>query len=132
QFEQASRKSPALLEQAARYFRKSIAESPADYKDYEKLAIVYAHMGKPREAYDWYLKAARLYPGCERLWFELGRLAEQMGQPQTALGHYANAVEIEDSYRGQFRVMYPHRQVVSRLGEEEYRLARERIAALRQ
>ncbi len=133
QSEQMSGRSPALLEQAARYFREAVARSPADYKNYEKLAIVYSRSGKRQEAYDWYFKAARLYPGCERLWFELGQLAERMGQSQAALGHYRKAIEIENSYREQFRTMYPERdQVVSRLGEKEYRLAMERIATLKQ
>jgi O-antigen ligase len=133
QSEQASGRSPAMLEQAARYFREAVARSSADYKNYEKLAIVYSRLGKRQEAYDWYLKAARLYPGSERLWFELGRLAEQMGRPHVALGHYRKAVEIEDGYRQQFRTMYPDREpVVSRLGEEEYRFAQERIAAMQQ
>lgn len=133
QSEQATGRSPALLEQAARYLREAAARNPADYKNYEKLGGVYSRLGKRQEAYDWYLKAARRYPGNDRLWFELGRLAEQMGQPHAALGHYRKAVEIEDSYREQFRMMYPDRkEVVSRLGEKEYRLAQERIAALQQ
>jgi len=77
------------------------------------------------------LKAARLYPGCERLWFELGQLAERMGQATAGLSHYKRAVEIEERYRDQFRTMYPQREsVISRLGEKEYRLAQERIASL--
>jgi len=128
---QVSGRAPAILEQAARFFREALERNPADYKNYEKLAMVYSQEGKQQEAYDWYLKAAGLYPGCERLWFELGQLAERLKQPQVALGHYKKAVEIEEQYREQFRTMYPDRtSVVSRLGEKEYRLARERIAAL--
>ena len=120
-----------LLEQAAISFQEAIARSPADYKNYEKLAIVYDRLGKPEEAYSWYLQAAELYPGCERLCFELGQLAERLGRPDAALGHYVRAVEIENHYREQFRTMYPEReQVVSRLGERQYRLAQERIAAI--
>jgi len=123
--------STLLLEHAARCFHEAVERSPADYKNYEKLGMVYRQAGKRRDAYDWYLKAAMLYPGNERLWFELGQLAEQMKQPQIALGHYRKAVEIEDEYRRQFRTMYPEREsIVSRLGENEYRLAQERIAVL--
>jgi O-antigen ligase len=130
---QVSGKSPAILEQAARFFREALERSPADYKDYEKLAMVYSQAGKYQEAYDWYLKAAKLYPGRERLWFELGRLAERLNQPQAALGHYRKAIEIEEQYREQFRTMYPERKpVVSRLGEEQCRLAQERIGTLKQ
>lgn len=132
QYEQPSQRSAALLEQAARCFRAAIAGSPADYKSYEKLAIVCTELGRYQEAYEWYLKTADLYPGSERLWFQLGQLAERLGQDDAAFGHYTRAVEIEDSYRQQFRRMYPERkEIVSRLGEKEYRLARERIDQLR-
>jgi tetratricopeptide (TPR) repeat protein/O-antigen ligase len=131
QYDQMPRKSAAPLERAAICFEEAIARSPADYKNYEKLALTCDRLGRPQEAYNWYLKAARLYPGNERLWFELGRLAERMDRLEAALGHYRQAVEIEDGFREQFRRMYPGRkQVVSRLGERQYRLAQERIAAL--
>lgn len=133
QYDQIPRKSLTLLEEAALCFREAIARSPADYKNYEKLAMVYDRLGRRQDAYDWYVKAAELYPGREQIWFELGQLAERLGKPDAALGHYARAVEIEDAYREQFRRMYPEReQVVSRLGEKEYRLAQERIATLNQ
>ncbi|NLH42780.1 MAG: tetratricopeptide repeat protein [Planctomycetes bacterium] len=131
QSERAHDGSAALLEQAARCFNEAVERSPADYKNYEKLGMVYSRAGKYQEAYDWYLKAARLYPGCERLWFELGQLAERIGQATAGLSHYKRAVEIEDRYRDQFRTMYPQREtVISRLGEKEYRLAQERITSL--
>lgn len=123
--------SAVLLQHAARCFHEAVERSPADYKNYEKLGMVYRQAGKRQEAYNWYLKAAGLYPGNERLWFELGQLAEQMKQPQIALGYYQKAVEIENLYRAQFRTMYPKRKsIISRLGEREYRLAQERIAVL--
>ncbi len=132
QFEQMSPKQTSVLEDAANCFREAIARNPADYKNYEKLAVVYDRLGRPRDAYDWYLKAARFYPGCDRLWFEMGRLAEALRQPEAALDHYTKAVEIEDAYRRQFQMMYPDRKrVVSRLGESQYGLAQERIARLR-
>jgi tetratricopeptide (TPR) repeat protein len=109
----------------------AVARNPADYKNCEKLGIVYRRLGQPREAYNWYLKAAELYPGCERLWYALGQTAEQLGKTDAALNHYAMAVEIEDSYRQQFRRMYPDRtKVVSRLGEREYQQARKRMEEL--
>lgn len=131
QYEQATVKSPTLLQEAGACLREAIARAPAAYKDYEKLAIVASQSGRFQEAYEWYLKAIERYPGCERLWFEMGRLAERLGKPQDARTHYARAVDIENAYREQFRRMYPSRsQVVSRLGEKEYRFAQERIAQL--
>ena len=90
-----------------------------------------AGWGKPQKAYDAYLRAAALYPGCERIWFELAQTAEQIGKPGLALCHYTKAVEIEDAYRQQFRQMYPDREkIVSRLGDKEYQLAQKRIEEL--
>jgi len=131
QYEQAQQKRTALLEEAVRCFREAIERNPADYKNYEKLAMVYGRLGQQQKAYDWYLRAAGLYPGCERLWFELAQTAEQLGKAGLALCHYTKAVEIEDSYRQQFRRMYPDREkIVSRLGDKEYQHAKKRIEEL--
>jgi len=131
QSEQASQESAALLEAAARSFRAAVARSPADYKNYEKLAQTYSQLGRYEEAYEWYMETAKLYPGRERVWFESGQVAEKLGRTEAARDHYARAVRIEDRYRAQFRRMYPERkEIVSRLGEREYRLAQERIAQL--
>ncbi len=129
QYEQSLQRQPALLEEAARCFDAAIERNPADYKNWEKLGMVCARLGQPQKAYEAYLRAATLYPGRERLWFELARTAEQLGQPGLALCHYGKAVEIEDCYRRQFHQMYPDREkVVSRLGDREYQLAKSRIA----
>jgi O-antigen ligase/tetratricopeptide (TPR) repeat protein len=131
QYEQMQPRKTVVLEGAIRCFRAAIERNPADYKNYEKLATAYSLLGQPPQAYDWYLRAAALYPGCERLWFELAQTAEQIGKPGLALCHYAKAVEIEESYRQQFRQMYPDREnVVSRLGDKEYQHARRRMAEL--
>jgi tetratricopeptide (TPR) repeat protein len=131
QYEQASQKQPALLEQAATCYRDAILRNRADYKDHENLAMAYRRLGQHEKAYDWYLRATERYGGCGRLWFELARAAEELGRADAALAAYRKAVEIEESYRGQFRQMYPEREkVISRLDEEKYRLARERIEEL--
>ncbi|HIJ54424.1 MAG TPA: hypothetical protein HPP66_14935 [Planctomycetes bacterium] len=50
-----------------------------------------------------------------------------------ALEHYKKAVMIEDKYRRQFQRMYPERdKIVSRLGEEKYRKAKQQIENLSQ
>ena len=131
QYEQPRERRPALLEEAARCFSQAIERNPADYKNYERLATVYGRLGQPQKAYDWYLRAAALYPGRERLWFELAQTAEKLGRAGLALCHYAKAVEIENSYREQFQQMYPGREkIVSRLGDNEYQHAQKRIAEL--
>jgi tetratricopeptide (TPR) repeat protein len=131
QYEMARQKQPALLEKAAGCLRQAIDANPADYKNYEKLAQVYSQEQRWQDTYDWYLRAAERYPGCERLWFRLGQAAEQLGQPQAALGYYTKAVQIEEAYQQQFRRMYPTREkVISRLGEKELATARKRIEEL--
>jgi tetratricopeptide (TPR) repeat protein len=131
QFERTQGKQPALLEEAARCFGEAIERDPADYKNHEKLATVYGRLGQPQKAYEWYIEAAGLYPGCERIWFEMAQAAEQIGKTGLALCHYTKAVEIEDSYRQQFRQMYPDREkIVSRLGDKEYQHAKRRIEEL--
>jgi hypothetical protein len=47
-----------------------------------------------------------------------------------AVAQYEKAVEIEDAYRNQFKVMYPGREIFSRLGEEKYKNAKQRIKYL--
>jgi len=131
QYEQAQQKQSALLEEAGRCFGEAIRRNPAEYKNYEKLAAVYSRLRQHQKAYEWYLKAAALYPGCERIWLELAQTAEQLGKAGLALCHYTKAVEIEESYRQQFRQMYPDREkVVSRLGDKEYEHAKRRIEEL--
>jgi len=131
QYEMARQKQPALLDKAAGYLRQAVDANPADYKNCEKLAQVYAHAQRWQDAHDWYLKATQLYPGSERLWFRLAQAAEQLGKPEAALGYYTKAVQIEEAYQQQFRRMYPTREkVISRLGEKELATARQRIEAL--
>ena len=76
------------------------------------------------------IEAAKRYPGLGRLWLELGTIAERLGNSKTALVHYKEAVSIEDSYRVQFRQMYPGREMFSRLGEQKYQFAKARIIQL--
>ncbi len=130
QYEQSVPKKPALLEQAAQYLRQAVKVSPADYKDYEKLGVVYSLLGRHEEAFGWFTRAIEHYPGSGRLWFGRAQIAEQIGKRDVVLTDYCRAVEIEDAYRQQFRRMYPQREVVSRLGEASYELARKRIAEL--
>jgi hypothetical protein len=52
------------------------------------------------------------------------------GKTDAAIANYKRAVEIEDSYRRQFEIMYPGRKIFSRLGEEKYQLAKQKIKSL--
>ena len=119
------------LEKAAECFAKAVASNPADYKNYEKAGIACRLLGQDQHAYDWYLQAAAHYPGCGRLHFQLGQLADQLARPDQAREHYAEAVRIEEAFRAQSRLMYPDRQdVVSRLGDTDYQIAQQRLVEL--
>lgn len=120
-----------LLEKAMECFRKAIERDPADYKNYEKAGDVAAQAGQYQNAYEWYSQAAERYPGSGRLQLRLAQVAEQLGNADMALRHYRRAIEIEEAFREQFRDMYPEREhVVSRLGQDNYELARRRVEEL--
>jgi O-antigen ligase len=116
------------------------ARDPAGFKSWEKLIAVYNLLadnltGKTKTAYlrksfNAALKAVELYPGLGRLRFDLAEAAEALGKNDVALANYKKAVEIEDAFRAQFRMMYPDHQIISRLGKENYDYARQRIADL--
>ena len=141
QYYRYSRDKQSMLTQAAQYFTAVVQRDKADFKNYEKLMIVYellATVSPADEAPEWTQKAydsgietARRYPGKGMLQFELGKIAERLGNKKTALAHYEKAVQIEDSYRAQFRRMYPGREVFSRLGQNKYASAKERIALMK-
>ncbi len=133
QYEKSFPKQPALLDKAAQYFGRAVGISPASYKDYEKSGMAYSQLGQYQQAYEGYTKAIERYPDCGQLWFRRGQAAERLSKPDIALADYGRAVEIEDAYRTQFREMYPKREgIVSRLGEDNYELAKKRMAELSQ
>ena len=132
----------AVLTLAAQCFNAAVQRDKADFKNYEKLMTVYELLaaGSPssqastrmQKAYDMGLEAARRYPGKGTLQFELGKIAERLGNKKAALSHYKKAVQIEDSYRTQFRIMYPGREMFSRLGQKKYEFAKKQTSRLRE
>lgn len=130
EYDKTAKKQQALLEKAAECFLAAVRRNNADFKNYEKLSQVYNLLGDNKKAYQWGLEAAKRYPGSGRLQFNLGQIAEQLGQFNEAVEHYKKAVLIEDQYRAQFRQMYPQREIVSRLGEEKYKQAKQQMENL--
>jgi hypothetical protein len=140
---------PALLKKAEACFFAAIARDNADFKNYEKLSEVYTLLAKnsptrlgakPREqekiywlnyAIDSLWSAVERYPTSDRLRFELAKIAEQLDKTDIAVAQYEKAVEIEDAYRNQFKIMYPNKEIFSRLGEDKYEFATERIKSLK-
>lgn len=140
-FESTHSDSLQLLTRAAECLQAAIARNNAAFKDFERLTDVYYSLGEistRQEQSDWFNKAfdaASLsidrYPGCERLHFKLAQIAEQLGRTAIASEQYKEAIRIEDEYRAQFRRMYPERkETISRLGEDKYQLAIDRIRKL--
>ncbi len=127
---QTSQSEPILLEKAAERFLWAVERNRADYKNYSKLCRVYELLGEPEKAYSWCVGAVRRYPGSGKLHAGLAKTAEQLGKTEAAIEHYKKAIEIEDAYRSQFKVMYPGREVFSRIGEEEYHFAIKRLEEL--
>ncbi|MHC4526110.1 MAG: hypothetical protein ACYSU8_11355, partial [Planctomycetota bacterium] len=84
-----------------------------------------------QKAFDDLQQAIARYPGSGKLHSLLANVAEQLGRPEIALCHYQTAVEIEDAYREQFKIMYPEREtIISRLGETAYTDAKAKIEEL--
>jgi len=131
---------PALLKKAEVCFLAAIERSRADFKNFERLAKVYtllAETSTQQERADWLHKAfdsagraVQLYPGSARLRVTLAEIAEKLGKTDVAIEQYEKAVDIEDSFRVQFRLMYPGWEMFSRLGEEKYKNAKQRIKEL--
>lgn len=130
EFETAPNAGSGMLEKAADCFLGAIERNRADFKNYEKLSIVYNLLGQKQKAYEYAFEAVRRYSGSGRLRIELAKLAEDLNKTEYAVEHYKKAVEIEDAYRSQFRMMYPGREMFSRLGEEKYEFAIKQIEKL--
>ncbi|HPD47514.1 MAG TPA: O-antigen ligase family protein [Anaerohalosphaeraceae bacterium] len=138
---EGGRADEALLERAAECFKEASRRDRAHFKHYEKLAQVYELMaarasGEQRdcleEAFAALSEAVRRYPGSDRLHLKAARVADEMGRKDEAVFHYERAVAIEEAYRVQFAVMYPGRELFSRLGEKNYQFAKVRLSALKQ
>ena len=112
-----------------------------DYKNFDALAEVYSLYARlqPDQNDSWLNKALEsasvavsLYPGDADLRLRLAQIAEDLGQTDLALQNYKITVQIEDGFREQFKLMYPGRKVISRLDEDKYLFATQRIKELEQ
>ena len=140
-FLQRSSESPPsqqtdLLLGSEKSLLQAVSRNRADYKNFERLTEIYILIAKisPQKETAWLTRAfdsAALavdhYPGCSRLRFQLAQIAEKLGKTGIAAGQYAKAIEIEDGFRHQFRIMYPGRPITSPFSEENYQLAKEKL-----
>ena len=133
-------KDRRFLDKSLEFSHIAAARNPADFKPWRlrgKIEVLLAAQGESDEK-EKYLQAAlndvqqaiKRYPGSGQLHYNLAKIAEELGRKDVALTHYQTAVEIEDAYRAQFRIMYPERKtVISRLGNETYENAKSKMPA---
>ncbi len=137
EFQIAGAKNQKPLISARDCLLEAIRRNDADYKNFDNLSDVYIGLAKINLSEDFLKKAAdalceaiKRYPASDRLHFQLAQLAEQLVEKETALREYKTAVSIEDAYQEQFKTMYPGQRVFSRLGEEQYQTAKQKIKEL--
>jgi O-antigen ligase len=142
-FQLTQNKNRDLLLKSEKCLQAAIERNDAAFKDFERLTDVYeslAEISTQQEKTGWLNKAldsaslaVERYPGCGRLQFKLAEIAEQLGKTNIAIERYEKAIDIEDSFRNQFQLIYPERKkIVSRLGEDKYKNAKQRIKHLSQ
>ena len=142
EFESSSSKPNFHLQRSKNCLLVAIARDPADFKHFERLTEVYtffADISTGREktdslnkALDSISAAVDRYPGFARLHLQMAEIAEKLGKNSLALEHCQKAVDIEDAFRAQFKIMYPRWQLVSRLGEDKYQTAKQKLKELSQ
>ena len=134
-------KDKRLLEKAFDLAHIAAARNPADFKPWRLLGQIDVIQSEQAEgeqkgkylqmAFDDLGRAVNRYPGSGKLHYLLANIAEQLNRTDVALCHYQTAIEIEDAYRAQFRIMYPERKtVISRLGNTAYIDAKSKIEEL--
>jgi len=132
-------KQKALLLQAEKCLLNAIQRNKAAFKNFERLTDVYSLLAETsteqrtdclNKAFENARLAVERYPGSGRLRIKLAQIAEQLGKTNAAIEHYRKAIDIEDSFRRQFQQIYPDRQVLTRLGEDKYHAAKQRIKYL--
>ena len=135
-YRQSEDRNHSLLAKAEDCFKAAIVRNSADYSYYEKLADVYTRYNETEEqdnlteAFKYMSHAIRCYPNSARLRIKSAQLSEKMNNTEIAVSQYRKAVKIEDDYRKQFKMLYPEHKVFSRLGQEKYDMAKQRIEKL--
>ena len=141
EFEMNPENSPDILLEAEKSLLTAIRRDSADFKNYENLAIVYETLARRmtatqrpwrEKAFSAFQDALYRYPGSSELNLELAETAQQLGKNDIAIEHYKKAIEIEDAFARQFKILYPGKKVSSRMGQIKYREAQERLEELTQ
>jgi len=117
EYEQSRDKKTALLDKASTCLKKAIQRNPASYRNYERLSDVCV-LVDPNTAVQAATQAVEHYPGCGRLRVKLAVIYDQLGQTDPARKAYQAALDIEDQFQQQFKIMYPEEPLIHRLGKE--------------
>lgn len=131
----------SLLEKMSMYAEIAQQRNPVSFKSWRLESDIYLLLAERtkddeqidflQKAYDALLEARDRYPGSDKIHYGLGMVAEELGYWEKALSHFRTAVDIEQLYQAQFKVMYPDREpVVSRLGNTAYTIAKAKIEEL--
>jgi O-antigen ligase/polysaccharide polymerase Wzy-like membrane protein len=133
-------KEALWLDKAVESFELAISCDNADHKNFANLGRAYELLAENypddkkqqilKKAFEVMEDAVDRYPGSAKLQTDLGKIFEKRGAVAEALGCYKKAIDIEDAYRRQFKIMYPDQRAVSRLNKQDYELALERIKVL--
>jgi tetratricopeptide (TPR) repeat protein len=132
---------PDILLKAEKNILTAILRNRADFKNYENLAEVYETLAQitPEKRQFWFEKtfwalqeASSRYPTSAELYIKLAKTAQELNKIDFAIECYKKAIEIEDAYTEQFKIMYPGKEVFSRLDKVEYRSAKEKLEELTQ
>ncbi len=126
EYRQSSHKDDGLLLKAKACFEKAIHRNPGAYRNYEKLTDV-CSLTDPNTAVKPAQQAIELYPGNARLQVKLAMLYDQLGQLDLAKAAYQAALDIEESFQRQFKLMYPDEPQIHRLAPEYLNKAVERV-----
>jgi len=131
---------PELSKKAEDCFLAAIHRDPADFRNHERLSDVYNQLAQTvtqpqrnvylQKSLDKAFDAIWLYPGSAKLRIKMAQIAEKLNETDIALAQYQKAIQIEDAYRNQFRIMYPDKKVFSRLGELKYQDAKQKVTQL--
>ncbi|MBP7296422.1 MAG: tetratricopeptide repeat protein [Acidobacteria bacterium] len=80
---------------AARWFRRAVADDPENYMAWSNLAAVHAERGRLDESRDCLERALRIRPDFAQAWYNLALLLNHQGAPaERVAGHLARALEL--------------------------------------
>ncbi|MBN1787827.1 MAG: O-antigen ligase family protein [Sedimentisphaerales bacterium] len=138
-FKKTPKNSPQVLLRAEKVLLAAIRRDRTDYNNYKNLAEVYRIMAQinsseravwSEKALAYFQKALVYNPSSANLHAEFANIARQQNKIALAIEHYEKAIEIEDAFREQFRIMYPDRDVFSKMGNINYINAKEKLEEL--